>query len=345
MESFKLDSFKFKILILVLLCFQNSSFVIMLRYSRSVLKQTYLTSSTLIYTEVVKLVLSLIFCDWSKLKEVIMTSHLLFPVAAIYYIQNYLMYFSLKNLDAATYSVLVQLKIVTSAIFFVILIGKKISDGQWRALVLLVIGVTLVQHDVNTVESKTSNFLGVMSGLGIALCSGLASIYFEFVLKNSASANKFSVFDRNIQLALWSIILGTVSMLPETNIVLEKGFFGGYTLFTHFIIFWSGIGGILVGLAVKSANSVVKNFANAAGMILTAFASVYIFNNELLLHHWMGIFVVVISMFDYQASEIQEPPSNLSSSNSTILPMVRSEDNLEKKIKNLINDNELVKRA
>lgn len=54
-------------------------------------------------------------------------------------------YIALRNIDAATYQITFQLKILTTAIFSVILMKKKLSIIQWLSLLLLMFGVALVQ--------------------------------------------------------------------------------------------------------------------------------------------------------------------------------------------------------
>ncbi len=65
--------------------------------------------------------------------------------SGLYTIQNNLLFVSLSNLDAATYQVTYQLKILTTALFSVLMLGKKLDPIKWVSLVLLMAGVSLVQ--------------------------------------------------------------------------------------------------------------------------------------------------------------------------------------------------------
>lgn len=80
---------------------------------------------------------------------------LLLP-SSLYTLQQFLLYFyllayisiryiALRNIDAATYQITFQLKILTTAIFSVTLMKKKLSLIQWLSLLLLMFGVALVQ--------------------------------------------------------------------------------------------------------------------------------------------------------------------------------------------------------
>jgi UDP-sugar transporter A1/2/3 len=65
--------------------------------------------------------------------------------AILYVIQNNLQYVAASNLDVATFQVTYQMKILTTAFFSVLLLGKRLSSVKWLSLLLLAVGVGIVQ--------------------------------------------------------------------------------------------------------------------------------------------------------------------------------------------------------
>ena len=63
--------------------------------------------------------------------------------------------------QAGVYSVMMQLKILTTGVFSVIVLKKKLSFGQWKALVLLVLGAIIIQGPSKNEDGKENSLIGV----------------------------------------------------------------------------------------------------------------------------------------------------------------------------------------
>ncbi|PSK36608.1 UDP-galactose transporter [Elsinoe australis] len=155
-----------KNLTLILLTFQNSALILIMHYSRimpPVGGHRYFTSTAVFLNEVIKLgiSLSLALNDVSKNMSSSTPATALFAElfrqvftgdswklavpAMLYTLQNSLQYIAVGNLDAATFQVTYQLKILATAIFSVIMLNRVLSPQKWFSLVLLMIGVAVVQ--------------------------------------------------------------------------------------------------------------------------------------------------------------------------------------------------------
>ncbi|KAI4240102.1 MAG: hypothetical protein L6R40_005341 [Gallowayella cf. fulva] len=65
--------------------------------------------------------------------------------ASLYVLQNSLQYYAISNLDAATFQITYQFKILPTALFSIVLLRRRLTSRQWFALGLLIVGVVIVQ--------------------------------------------------------------------------------------------------------------------------------------------------------------------------------------------------------
>eukprot|EP01034_Spumella_vulgaris_P031004 gene31004-38316_t len=79
----------------------------------------------------------------------------------MYSIMNIASYYALARVDASVYTVLGQLKTLTTAAFSVLFLSKNISSAKWRSLVLLVLGCVLVASPTfnKPIECASTQFL------------------------------------------------------------------------------------------------------------------------------------------------------------------------------------------
>ncbi|KAK4703469.1 solute carrier family 35 (UDP-sugar transporter), member A1/2/3, partial [Phenoliferia sp. Uapishka_3] len=112
--------------------------------------------------------------------------------AALYALQNTLLYTALSNLDAASYQTTYQLKLLTTALFSVLFFRTHLSLTKWFSLLLLTIGVAIVQLESSSQpmsaseRSATNPKVGLAAILLACVSSGLAGAWFEYVLKAPA---------------------------------------------------------------------------------------------------------------------------------------------------------------
>ncbi|XP_070701366.1 solute carrier family 35 member A3b [Pempheris klunzingeri] len=278
------------------LVLQTTSLVLTMRYSRTLKEDgpRYLASSAVVSAEVLKILtctlLVLLENSFSVramnqlLKEEIVnkpaeTMKLAIP-AGIYTLQNNLLYVALSNLDAATYQVTYQLKILTTALFSVSMLGKRLGLYQWLSLLFLMAGVTLVQWPTESdgdseekILSAGSQFVGLMAVLMACVSSGFAGVYFEKILKET----KQSVWVRNIQLGLFGFVFGCSGMMVyDGQRVRQFGVFQGYSSVTCTVVVLQALGGLVVAVVIKYADNILKGFATSVSIIMSAFMSYFL---------------------------------------------------------------------
>ena len=311
-----------KYISLVILLLHNAIHGLSMRYSRARSVDMFFEGTAVLMAEVVKLIVCLYLVYISPdegaghLKTLLGVLHktiILNKVdtlkvcvpAFIYLIQNNLQYVAAEHLDVGTYQITYQLKILTTAIFSVLLLKRSITKIQWMSLLLLVLGVALVQLSdsketivIDQGEARYQNrLLGFIAVLSACALSGLAGVYFEKILKGSSDV---SVWMRNVQLSLAAIPLGViVSFLKHFEGIQEKGFFFGYDLFVIYIILSNALGGILVAVVIKYADNILKVFATSLSIIVTCIASMFLFGFLISLQFIMGAAIVIGATFIY----------------------------------------------
>lgn len=154
---------------------QNAMLVLLLRYSRVmplVNGSRYFASTAVFLAEIAKFSFFLSMAlyeiatspqatDTSTISELSSTlvkvvftgdSWKLAIPALLYSLQNTLQYVAASNLDAATFSVIYQLKIASTATFGAVLLGRALTKKKWASLGLLAVGVVIIQ--LGTISSQ-----------------------------------------------------------------------------------------------------------------------------------------------------------------------------------------------
>ncbi|KAL5251199.1 hypothetical protein ACHWQZ_G016791 [Mnemiopsis leidyi] len=224
--------------------------------------------------------------------------------AFLYVIQNQLLFVSLANLDPATYQITYQLKILTTAVFSIVLLHKSISKAQWLSLVILTVGVILVQWRGNNTttsdNTSESSMTGLVCILAACVTSGFAGVFFEMMLKNTGGQ---SVWIRNTQLALCSCVVATVNLLiTERTFIATKGLFHDFQPVVYAVILSQAYGGLLIGLVVKYADNILKVFATSVSIILSSLVGIFYFAElSFTLNFGVGLVLVLTSTVLYSA--------------------------------------------
>ncbi|CAI4227453.1 unnamed protein product [Auanema sp. JU1783] len=360
--------------ILVWLTLQNSIHTLLIRYSRArEVEEMFLSTVAVFLTEVIKAVICLCLVAKEEtprkfaralVNQVVRqprdTLKVCIP-AMIYIVQNNLFYVAASHLDAATFMVTYQLKILTTAVFTVLVLHRKLSVQQWGALLFLFAGVAIVQYDqkmsndrerlaklnnaletthlpinLTTVapppttismtmstllkdgmesfsETRTkrevndeqNSIVGFLAVLVACFLSGFAGIYFEKILKDS----DVSIWIRNIQLALPSIVFALLFAFVKDNSVIFKDGVDPCSVFTNMMFgfdwaVWvtigiSAFGGLVVAVVIKYADNILKAFATSFAIVLNCVLSFFLFDFRPTVFFLVGATFVIGAVFVY----------------------------------------------
>lgn len=298
-----------KYLVCCQLVVQNTGAVLLMRYTRSMPgEREFATETAVIMQECFKGLACVgllvrehgtISSAWEKPREALKTS----VPALLYLVQNNLQYVAVTHLDAATYTVSYQTKIVWSGILSVLLLKRKLSTHKWLGIALLAAGVACVQVAGKDLavqnRASSSRTIGMAAVAAAAMVSALAGVYFEMILKGA----KVGLWTRNLQLAFYSVLIGYIKLTTsDLGTQLRTGrreFFQGYTAMTWTCIALNAFGGLLVGMVIRYADAVLKDVALGCSIVLSSLVSVYIFNFELNSLFALGIAAVIYAVFLY----------------------------------------------
>lgn len=189
----------------------------------------YINSTAVALSEVIKsavCVLSIAGTERSvrracaAVMEVLLQPRQLLKVAipsALYTVQNNVIYGALSQLDAVTFQITYQLKIVASLLSSRLILGSRISRARWASVALLTAGVILVQlsqhQAIHTDKSaKNNQLLGLLGVLLACACSGLAGAVMEALLKTSVP-----LAHRNLQASQPAAMCTSVRLPSEVS--------------------------------------------------------------------------------------------------------------------------------
>ncbi|KAJ2359309.1 UDP-galactose transporter Gms1 [Coemansia erecta] len=306
---------------LLVLTVQNSMLVLVMRYSRVVSETQFYPSTAVLMSELAKFAICLAIAakantaehggqfSLRRIRNDILggDSWKMIIPAGLYTIQNNLQYTAVSLLDAATFQVTYQLKILTTAVCSVAILGTQLSLQRWISLVVLTLGIILVQFPADSPDAindgpETSSasysvqFAGLLAVFVACVLSGLAGVYFEKVLKGSRK----SIWTRNVQMSLFSIAPALFGVLfVDGSEISHNGFFYGYTVWTCAAIACQALGGLIVAVVVKYADNILKGFATSISIILSCVASVWIFGFRITPMFIAGTALVVGATYMY----------------------------------------------
>ncbi|CAF1599047.1 unnamed protein product [Rotaria magnacalcarata] len=178
----------------------------------------------------------------------------------LYFINNNLAVHMQLQMDPASYQILSNFKIATTAILYRIIIKHKLSQQQWFAVALLFSGGlfyslgNVTNSAVLSMDNTTKMFirpLGLPMILLYCTLSGLAGVYNEWILKKYYTQ---SLHLQNIYLYTYGSLL---NLVPAVGIPLlvsgsfhQLNPFEGFSIYTWLVIVTQALNGLFMAKSV-----------------------------------------------------------------------------------------------
>eukprot|EP00586_Coscinodiscus_wailesii_P006499 CAMPEP_0172488902 /NCGR_PEP_ID=MMETSP1066-20121228/18616_1 /TAXON_ID=671091 /ORGANISM="Coscinodiscus wailesii, Strain CCMP2513" /LENGTH=388 /DNA_ID=CAMNT_0013256403 /DNA_START=143 /DNA_END=1309 /DNA_ORIENTATION=+ len=319
--------------VLILLAVQNCAKNIIMRY---VMKDSpaFLKSAAVLSSEFTKMSLSVGYilliqrrplCSIvTYFREDATNTLLLIIPASAYNLQTSMEYVALAHLDSASFSVLVQSKLVFTAVFAAIVLRKRLKYVQIISLLLLTTGVMLCNlprgdgagdagggTDGGSGASYGSAAKGIMATLTIAVSSGFASVYTEKVIKGRRrpilESGDYGLAYMQVQLAAMSILtMGGYAIVNDYSIIVEHGLFYNFSTGAAVTVSQSAIGGLIVAGVLKYADSILKGYATALSVVMTGVLSMIMFETKLDIIYFIGVSNVMLAVVLYNGQDLDK---------------------------------------
>ncbi|KAL4779307.1 nucleotide-sugar transporter-domain-containing protein [Aspergillus varians] len=172
-----------------------------------------------------------------------------------------------------------------------------------------------IEEDILTATPAMDRTIGILATLGSCAASGLSGVYFEKVMRDSASST--SLWVRNVQVAVYSIFpalfIGVVFLDGEK--IANGGIFDGYNWVVCATILVQAVGGIAAPFFAGPVFADARNVASATTIILTSLGSVWLFEFEPTMIYLIGTFAVLVATYlselpnsDAQRQGLRPPP-------------------------------------
>ena len=300
---------------------QNAVLIVSMRYSRTLSGDMFFTTTAVVLSESLKMITSLAIIFYQKKNLSAYVQHLHESIivnwqdtlkmsipAIVYALQNNLQYVAVSNLGAAVFQVTYQMKILTTALFSVILLGKKLTGIQWWSLITLSCGVVIAQLSSKVTEKSSqeqNQILGLVAVILYCLSSGFAGVYSEKMLKGSNT----SIWLRNVQLAMFGSLSALIGMfVKDWSKIRENGFFFGYSPLVVTVVIQQAVGGLIVAVVVKYADNILKCFAMSLSITISCIAAVFLFHFQLTPLFTVGAALVMVAIYLYGKPQTSSKP-------------------------------------
>lgn len=284
---------------LILLTVQSSANVLLVKFTRiSEGCNVYSVAMVVLLSEILKLFTCLFFMvtgddSCAPIMNPVQLMKMLVP-ALLFVIQNNLQITAASFLTASTLQVLAQSKIIVTAFFGCVLLKKTLSLGKCASLLVMSLGVVLSQLMQFRARMSPRFVTGCILILTSAISSGFSAVYMEKILKDDET----SLHIRNVQLAMLSVPIQLIALGITSPEILYGAVnpFAEFCTSTWMLVVMLAYGGILVSLVMRYADNNLKNCSLVGSIVLSSFASMWLFDWTPDVFFLVGAALVVVSL-------------------------------------------------
>jgi len=215
------------------------------------------------YGEAIKGVVALVMA-WPVRAQLCERPHITLPPVILFVIMNMLSFWSIKRLPATLSVILIQLKLVWTAIFARLVLARPLLVPRTFAVVALFLSCAMAtlqksaRREDPSASQQATHVLAVFGLLVETMLSGATSVYMQCIFRMDVG----TMWRRNVQLAAFSFLLYAATASEQRCSFAIDG--AGLALTVL-----SAAGGLLAALSLLYAGAVGKTVATAASIALT----------------------------------------------------------------------------
>jgi UDP-sugar transporter A1/2/3 len=290
------------------LVLQNTALVLLMKLSYRSNAVEYSATTAVLSSEMLKLLICSLQVCCSKGQQ--QATQLVLSVNSevklvlpciLYVIQNNLLYIAIDNLDTTVYVVCSQGKILTSALFSYILLGKVLTKQQVLALVILVFGISCTQVTEGGVDAgaeRGDQLLGLLAVAGASFTSGFSGVYLEKIYKDKSK----TIWERNLLLSIFSLPFCIFSVITSSDSSTLCNVFHGFDSVVLLVVVFQAVGGFVIAFVMRYASTLLKCFAVSVSICLCMLISKFAQKQSILLNDVVGVIFVNFSIFIYSGA-------------------------------------------
>ncbi|TYZ67322.1 hypothetical protein PybrP1_008065 [[Pythium] brassicae (nom. inval.)] len=253
--------------------------------------------------------------------------------ACTYAVQNVLVQVSYQHLPPIVFNLVNQTKLLWTALFVFLLLGKRFSALQCVAMLVLLSAAVLLSlakdsgrdGDRDSDSAPPASFeLGLLPVLLASILSGVGAA----ITQQSMQVHKRDPALVTIELSVYGSVFLALPLLwsalsaslvagsrrpsaagaPEgVDTALVASLFDGWDALTLLPVATNALGGLLVGTVTKHVGGVLKSFALICGIAFTAFVESAVYGAVLPADVYVAAVLVALSLFLYSAFPYKEP--------------------------------------
>lgn len=213
--------------------------------------------------------------------------------ATLYTVNNNLTFLALDYLSPPLFALLQNLKVLSTALLYVIIMEKRLTAIQVLALMLLAVGAAISNY------SCDSSIQGSTYGIAIVLVqcalSGLAAVLNELMLKRTSKADTIHL--PNCWLYFYTTTFSWINVLRNGPFVVLQF----PSLWVGLLVVNGVCNGLVISFITKHLSSLTKVLLSSVAVVVTSVLAALFLRFVVTLLFCLGSVVVLASVYLYHA--------------------------------------------